>query len=134
MKLRITVHGVSYDVEVEVLDAGEGFYSQPQSPLPRVQRASGSSGVVPDVSVPRAPQATTPSPKVGGAITSPIAGNVITVKCKVGDHVQKDQILLVIEAMKMETSIAAPTAGKIKSVDVSVGDSVRENQALVQFE
>jgi len=55
------------------------------------------------------------------------------LKCKSGDTVSKDQVLVVIEAMKMETSIAAPTSGTIQSVDVAVGDAVREGQILVQF-
>lgn len=67
-------------------------------------------------------------------VNSPIAGTIFELKCKVGDKIQINQELLIIEAMKMETSIAAPIAGTIKKVNVSVGDAVREGQALVQFE
>ncbi len=56
------------------------------------------------------------------------------IKCKPGDAVSEGQVLLVIEAMKMNTSIAAPTAGKIKAIPVAVGDTVIEGQALVEFE
>jgi biotin carboxyl carrier protein len=59
---------------------------------------------------------------------------VIELKCNPGDSVSEGQVLLVIEAMKMNTSIAAPTAGKIKSIPVAVGDTVREGQALAEFE
>jgi len=128
MKLRVTVHGVAYEVEVEVLDAGEGF------PAPRTQPVLKPRDNAP-TAAPPPPAAKGPAPAAsnGGAVTSPIAGTVIEIKCKVGDDVTKDQILLVIEAMKMKTSIAAPTAGKIKAVPVAVGDSVRESQTLVEF-
>ena len=135
MKLRITVHGVAYEVDVEVLDAGEGF---PANPLPRVSQpaaqAAPQSAPVQALRVqkPAAPGTQNVSP--GGAITSPIAGNVLEIKCKPGDSVKKNQAVLIIEAMKMETTISAPADGVIKSVDIAVGDAVRENQVLVQFE
>ena len=67
-------------------------------------------------------------------MASPIAGTVIEVKCKPGDDVTEGQVLLVIEAMKMNTSISAPSAGRVKAVPVAAGDSVRENEVLVEFE
>jgi len=67
-------------------------------------------------------------------VTSPLAGTVLEVKCKPGDQVAQGQALLVIEAMKMETTIAAPVAGKVKAVSVAAGDAVRESQTLVEFE
>jgi len=139
MKLKITVHGVAYEVEVEVLDPGEGFLNRPSSSLPTIQERypRSSTSVAESGPVPRSatsPKAPVTSEKAnGGEITSPIAGNVLEVKCKVGDQVKPDQILLVIEAMKMETAIAAPTAGTVKQVHVAAGDAVRENQVLVSF-
>lgn len=129
MKLKITVHGVAYEVDVEVLDAGEGF------PAPRAPRASRPQQAHNGGAVPR-PASAAPAASAGdgGSVTSPIAGTVIEIKCKSGDSVSKDQILLVIEAMKMKTSIAAPTAGTVKAVPVAVGDTVRESQVLVEFE
>lgn len=129
MKLKITVHGVAYEVEVEVLDPGDGFPAprQPQrqagqsrsseAPPPRRQSSHGFDGA-----------------KGSGAVTSPIAGTVLEIRCKPGDQVSSGQVVLVVEAMKMKTSIAAPTDGKVKSVPVAVGDSVREGQTLVELE
>jgi biotin carboxyl carrier protein len=135
MKLKITVHGVAYEVDVEVLDAGEGFpnHSGDHRSRPRVQSsAANGSTVAPP------PPAAAPKPtgngQSSGSITSPIAGQIIEIKCKPGDPVKENQIVLVIEAMKMKTSIAAPTPGKIKSIPVAVGDSVQESQTLVVFE
>ncbi|MCK5125849.1 MAG: biotin/lipoyl-binding protein [candidate division Zixibacteria bacterium] len=131
MKLKITVHGVAYEVDVEVLDAGEGFpAAAPRRNRPRRSESNGGNAVPP----PR-PSASSPLPRSGdgGAVASPIAGTVVELKCKPGDNVSKDQVLLVIEAMKMKTSIAAPTNGSIKSIPVAVGDSVREGQTLVEL-
>ncbi len=137
MKLKITVHGVAYEVEVEILDAEGGFPAVPE-PLPRTASQAPAQTVSPHSQQGAHPSTSTQSrpvtPAGSSSVTSPIAGNVIEVKCKVGDTVKKDQDLLIVEAMKMETAIAAPADGKIKSVDVAVGDAVREGQSLVQFE
>ena len=136
MKLKITVHGVAYVVDVEILDPGEGFPDMGHHIKPRRKDASDAkshSTASPPVMSHNA-SATDPPPTNGGSVTSPIAGTVIELKAKVGEAVNKDQVLLVIEAMKMKTSIAAPTAGTVKNIPVAVGDTVRENQVLVEFE
>jgi len=136
MKLRVTVQGVAYDVEVEVLDAGEGF--APPSALPPVRPAapSGPSAPAPAAgSGPTRPAGPAPSGSAeGGQIASPVGGTVVEIKCKAGDEVTQGQVILVLEAMKMNTSIAAPTAGRIKSVNVSVGDPVAQGQVLAELE
>jgi len=130
MKLKITVHGVAYEVDVEVLDAGEGFPAAVSLPRPR----ANSGGAAPASAAPRTAPSVSPRGTDGGAVTSPIAGTVVELKCKVGDVVKESQVLLIIEAMKMKTSIAAPTAGKVKTIPVAVGDAVREGQILVELE
>lgn len=130
MKLKITVHGVAYEVEVEVLDAGEGFPAASTLPKPRA-RLNQPAGAA--VAPPPSTSGPAPSAAGGGAVASPIAGTIIEIKCKAGDTVTEGQVLLIIEAMKMKTSIAAPTSGKVKSVPVAVGDTVRESQTLVEL-
>lgn len=136
MKLKITVHGVAYEVEVEVLDPGEGFPSA--SPLPHIhnQPAGGPSQSSPPSSPPKTASPATSKPVAGSkdSVASPISGTVVEIKVKVGDTVDNGQVLLVIEAMKMNTSIAAPASGKIKAIPVAAGDSVREGQTLIEFE
>jgi glutaconyl-CoA/methylmalonyl-CoA decarboxylase subunit gamma len=136
MKLRITVHGTAYEVDVEILDPGEGF---PASPLPRLSPLSTHQQPVSqqpaDVSK-KAQAPFTPKPIVDskGIVNSPIAGTILEIKCKPGDSIHVNQELLVIEAMKMETSIAAPASGVVSSVDVAVGDAVREGQTLIHLQ
>ena len=131
MKLKITVHGVAYEVDVEVLDAKDEMHRS-ASPLPPPPVDSRPASAPVPTPAPRStPTASTPS--ASGGVASPIAGTVLEVKVKVGDTVDKGQTLLVIEAMKMETAIAAPGPGQVKSVLVAAGDAVRENQTLVDF-
>ena len=63
-----------------------------------------------------------------------MTGRVIKVNVKPGDTVAEGDILLVIEAMKMENEITAPMSGKIKDVAVAPGGRVSEGDLLVQFE
>ena len=137
MKLKITVHGVAYEVEVEVLDAGEGFAMPSALPPVRSSGAAASprTAAAAAAAPAAAPAASAPAGGSGqGTVSSPIAGVVVEVKCGPGQSVQKDQVVVVIEAMKMNTSIASPLSGTVKRVLVAAGDSVREAQALVEIE
>lgn len=134
MKLKITVHGVAYEVDVEVLDAEHDFLQA--SPLPPVAAYASAAPMAapPAAAAPvRAPVGAGEVAQAGGVI-SPIAGTVLEIKCKAGDRVKNGQELLVIEAMKMETAISSHRDGTIKRVAVAAGDSVRENEILVEFE
>ena len=134
MKLKITVHGVAYEVDVEVLDAQDEMRGSP-SPLPPIAAAAVAAPAPAPAGPGPAPKpANRPAPGDTGGVASPIAGTVLELKCKVGDAVEQGQDLVVIEAMKMETAIAAPCAGTIKTIHVAAGDAVRETQVLVDFE
>jgi len=65
---------------------------------------------------------------------SPVAGVVIKVNVEPGQAIQADELLMVLEAMKMETNVTAPGAGKVKEVKVAAGDAVKVNQIVVEFE
>ncbi|PIE24764.1 MAG: acetyl-CoA carboxylase biotin carboxyl carrier protein subunit [Planctomycetota bacterium] len=134
MKLKITVHGVPYEVEVEVLDASDEMQQQ-SGPLPTAAPRPTAPSSLPPAPAPM-PAPAAPAPAAAGqpgSVTSPIAGTVLELKCKQGDSVEPGQPLVVIEAMKMETVISAPSSGTVKAVLVAAGDSVRESQALVEL-
>jgi methylmalonyl-CoA carboxyltransferase small subunit len=64
---------------------------------------------------------------------SPITGIVRRVSAQVGQSIQPNDVLLVLEAMKMETVITSPVAGKVARVNVKVGDPVEGGQVLVEL-
>ena len=66
-------------------------------------------------------------------IKAPMPGLIVEVKVKAGDHVQKGEQLLILEAMKMENIIKSPGEGTVKAVKVKKGDGVEKNQVMIQF-
>ncbi len=127
-KLRVTVNGVSYDVEVEVLeDDDDGASSYGFSPATSVARP-------PAAPASSAPRPAAPRPSGAGEVTCPIAGVIAEVKVSPGDKVNENDLLLVIEAMKMHTNLASPSSGIVKDVRVKPGDAVQQGQVVVTFE
>ena len=83
---------------------------------------------------PAARRAAAPTAVGAGAITAQMTGRVIRVNVKPGDEVKEGDILLIIEAMKMENEIAAPMAGTVKEVAVAAGARVSEGDLLLVLE
>lgn len=134
-KLRITVDGKVYDVEVEILQDDDNqilpsYYQQVPSGLtqPNVQPRTQS---VPVAAPKRNPN------KAQNAdinvITSPINGVVIEIKVKSGDTVKENDTVIVLEAMKMKTNISSPTSGVVESINVQQGDTIEAGDVLVTF-
>jgi biotin carboxyl carrier protein len=69
-----------------------------------------------------------------GSLASPMPGTVVKVLVAVGDHVEKGQDLLVVEAMKMEIKVSAPVAGTVKAVRAAEGDPCDAGQVLAEVE
>lgn len=67
-------------------------------------------------------------------VTAPVSGNVWKILVKVGDAVQAEDELMILEAMKMENPIYATADGKIAAIKVAVGDAVESNQVLMVIE
>ena len=129
MKLKIGVDGKQYEVDIEVLEDDEvgGGYIPPHGPATTVQ----------PISVPTAGIASAPADEnvdEAKVCRSPVAGAVVKLNVNAGQQIQTDDIMIVLEAMKMETNITAPLAGKVKKVNVAQGDAVKVNQVLVEFE
>ncbi len=133
MKLRITVDGKAYEVDVEVAAPEHPIYGVggyfPMSPA-RVP-APAPAAAVPPAAAGEAPAAPVNEEKV---CRSPISGIVVRISAQPGQQIQVGDGVLVLEAMKMETDITAPVDGKIRSIKVKVGDSVQGGQVLVEFE
>ncbi|MBN1109729.1 MAG: hypothetical protein JXA45_03100 [Methanomassiliicoccales archaeon] len=69
-----------------------------------------------------------------GAVLAPMPGKIMMVKVKAGDSVQADQVVVVLEAMKMENEVQTEMAGKVKEVKVRPGDTVDGGQTLIVVE
>lgn len=72
--------------------------------------------------------------KLVNAIKAPMPGLVLNINVEVGQEVEENDSLLVLEAMKMENNFASPRAGKIKSILVEKGQAVDKGQLLIEFE
>lgn len=135
-RFRITVNGQVYDVEVEELDPATGAPRPPMAvtlpPPPAWNRPAG--GVAPAVPAAPAAAAVRVAPAAAGpagAVTAPLPGIVAAVRCEVGQTVQAGQVLLVLEAMKMENEVIAPAAGKVEEIRVAKGTAVSAGDVLV---
>lgn len=138
MKMKVTVRGVSYDVDVEILDGGNNV-SAAQAPKFVQSHSSptnqSSDGILPPPSRAAAGAAHAAAANAGGkTIISPVGGTIVEVKVKAGESVKVGQELLILEAMKMQTSINSPSDSVIKAVNVTPGATVRESQVLIEFE
>ena len=67
-------------------------------------------------------------------VTSEIAGQVWKVVASVGDELAEDDVIIILESMKMEIPILAPSAGKLAAVHVSAEDMISEDQAIADLE
>lgn len=114
---RITVNGNVYDVAVEETGAG----TAPAAPAAAPKAAPKAA--------PAAPKAAAGA-QGGVKITAPMPGKVLSVKAPVGTAVTKGQVVMILEAMKMENEIVAPQDGTVASIDVAEGGSVEAGAVL----
>jgi len=135
MKLKITVHGVAYEVDVEILDDDQPMYPSALPQMPQMMNSpQGGVTSAPAFQKPAGAKPPSAHADASGSVTSPIAGIVLETKCSAGDVVKEGDIVIILEAMKMKTSIAAPADGKVKAVPVAKGDNIREGQTLIEYE
>ncbi len=128
MKLKITVNGKVYEVEVDV--------SEPETLSPAYVPPVGQARV-PAATPPAAPPTQAGPPSVADEskiCRSPIAGTVAKIPIQIGQAIKVNDVLMILEAMKMETVITAPIAGKVTKINANVGDFVQSGQVLVEFE
>lgn len=132
-KLRITVDGKAYDVEVEVLGVS-GASAVPQAaPAPKAVSAAPAAPApaAPVAPAPKAAPAAPAAPAGAGDIACPLAAVVVSVDVKEGQQVNVGDLLVTLEAMKMNTPVNAPKAGTVGKIYVSAGQSVQEGQPLL---
>ena len=130
MKYKVTLNGRTYEVEVEagkamLLDEYEAI--APAAPA----AAPGAAPAAAAAAAPAAPAAAPAVTGTGDAVTAPMPGTILKVNVSNGDTVKEGQVLVVLEAMKMENEIMAPKAGTVTQVVVVKGASVDTGAPLV---
>ena len=129
MKYKITLKGKTYEVLVE---QGEAIIEDEYDYVPPVAPVAAAP-----VAAPAAAPAPAAAAPAGGAVAagtrvdSPLPGNVLDVKVAVGQAVKAGQVLVIIEAMKMENEVAAPCDGVVKQIVASKGAVVATGDALL---
>ena len=125
MKYTATLNGKQYEVELERIDAYE--------PMPRYGEAPAAAPA--PVAAPAAP-APAPAPAAAPAtgattVEAPMPGKILNIKVSEGQAVKFGEVVVIMEAMKMETEIVAPADGTVSKILVKAGDSVDTGAALV---
>ena len=118
----ISVNGVAYSVSVEETAAGAAPVAPAAAPAPKAAPAPAAAA---------APAA----PASAGAVEvkAPMPGNILDVKVAAGASVKAGDVLVILEAMKMENEIVAPQDGTVASINVNKGDTVNSGDVLVSM-
>lgn len=117
----ITVNGTPYNVTVE--DANGAAAPVAAAPAPAAAPASA----------PAPAPAAAPAAAGSVSVDAPMPGNILDIKVSNGASVKAGDVLLILEAMKMENEIVAPQDGTVASVNVNKGDTVEAGQTLVSL-
>lgn len=129
MKYMATLNGKQYEVELERI----GDYE----PIPRYGEAAPAPVAAapiptPVAAAPAAPVVAAPAPAAGNTtIEAPMPGKVLDIKVAAGQSVKYGQVVMTMEAMKMETEIVAPADGTVSQILVKAGDTVDTGAAMV---
>lgn len=129
MIYKVTLNGKIYEVEVEKGEAV--IQSEYEAALP--QSAPAVAAPVAQTVAPTAAPAAAPAGTVANAVVAPMPGNINAVKVTSGQQVKKGDVLVVLEAMKMENEIYAERDGKIGQVFVQKGATVGTGTPLVEL-
>jgi len=129
-KYVIRVNGTAYEVEVEEVGEMPAAVSAPSPAAPAPETAPKPEPAKP----------VDPAPAVGVSsdankqIIAPMAGTIVKVFVNAGDTVESGDVLLVLEAMKMENDIIASLTGKIEAVHVEAGSIVNSGDVMITLE
>ena len=108
-KYRVTVNGTVYEIELEELIG---------------------TAPAPAAAAPAAPAPAAAAPEGGEQVTAPMPGTILSINVAAGDTVKRGQVLMILEAMKMENEIMCPCDGKVVSLNTSKGATVETGTLL----
>jgi len=131
MKYKITLNGRTYEVEVE---AGKAMLLDEYEAIAPTAPAAAPAATAPAAAAPAAAPAAPAAPAItgaGDAVNAPMPGTILKVNVQNGQAVKEGDVLVVLEAMKMENEILAPKNGTITQVLVSKGSTVDTGAPMV---
>ena len=126
-KFNITVNGQAYEVEVEEM----GGSAAPVAAAPKTAPVAAAAPAPKAAPAPAPKAAAAPVPAGAATVSAPMPGKILSVAVKPGDAVKRGQVLLILEAMKMQNEIMAPSDAKVADVRVAAGQSVNTGDAMV---
>lgn len=120
-KYRVNVNGTQYDITLEVLEDDAAMATAPVSTKAEAAPAPATPAPVAAAKVPAGAQ----------SINAPMPGTILSVNVKAGQTVKRGDMLLILEAMKMENEIMAPCDGTVGTVNVNKGQSVKTGELML---
>ena len=123
-KYRITFEGKTYEMDVELI-GGNGAV-QP------VAKAQPKPAVAASASAAAAPASSKPAAVSSGSVIAPMPGTILKVLKSSGDQVKAGDVVLILEAMKMENEITAPVDGTVESLNLTAGSTVAGGALLFE--
>ncbi len=132
MKYKVTLNNRTYEVEVEQGEAMLVDEYEAYAPAP----AAAPAAAAPVAAAPVAAPAPAPAPAgaslvAGEVVKSPMPGNILKINVALGQKVKEGDVLIVLEAMKMENEIVAPKGGSVAQIAVSKGQVVETGSPLI---
>ncbi len=134
MKYKITLNGKTYEVEVEAGEAMLVDEYEAYAPAPVAAAPTAAPAAAPAPAATPAPAAAPAAPVSTGAgepVTSPMPGTILDVRVSQGEAVKAGQVLIILEAMKMENEIVAPRDGVVNQIVTSKGATVDTGATLI---
>jgi len=127
-KYVIKLNGKVYEVEMEEVTGGTTSNTFAEAP-----KAAPVNSAPQNVAEKTTAPVNVVPPTGGETMQAPMPGNILDIPVKVGDQVKKGQVVIILEAMKMENEIVSPVNGTVLSISVSKGQTVNAGDVLIQI-
>lgn len=124
-KFNITVNGNAYEVEIEEVNETVGKTGAPKAAAPKKAAPAPAPQAAPQAAAPKATVSAGDTP-----VNAPMPGKIVKLVASAGQPVKKGEVVLILEAMKMQNEISAPVDGTLKSFSVAAGQNVKPGELL----
>lgn len=130
-RYKVTVNGTAYDVLVEDMGGAQACYAPVAQPAPAAVAPVAATPQPAPAPVAAPIPAAAPAPAGASVVEAPMPGKILKISVAVGASVSSGDVLLILEAMKMENEISAPAGGTVREIRAREGDSVNTGDVLI---